>query len=402
MAKAATDLSYIALLKLPSVGRLLLGLQIARIGQQMMSVTIVLFTLAAYNSASLAGLATFVGIFPGLLVSPIAGALLDRHGRSRLVVLDYLVALVSLMLIGLLALAGTLPSWLLIVIVAVGSLTMPLSATGLRSLLPLIVPAHLWERANAIDSTGYVFATIIGPPLAATIVALKGGPVAFIAIGVSFGIAAIVIARIPDPPTAGSSNSPLLSDAWQALVYTLRNPTLRGLGLSISVLNLSSGVLNIVVPLIVLQHLHMEETVVGIVIAIQGLTGIVAAIFFGRHDTRSRERMMLIVPMIATGVALMLLLFVLNLSALVLVMAVTGFLNGPLDIALFTLRQRRTDPAWTGRAFAVSMSLNYVGTPVGAAIAGVVATRSMEAALLLGVVSCLAAGGIAAAMIPPE
>jgi len=48
------------------------------------------------------------------------------------------------------------------------------------------------------------------------------------------------------------------------------------------------------------------------------------------------------------------------------------------------------------------MSLNYVGTPVGAAIAGVVATRSMEAALLLGVVSCLAAGGIAAAMIPPE
>lgn len=29
-----------------------------------------------------------------------------------------------------------------------------------------------------------------------------------------------------------------------------------------------------------------------------------------------------------------------------------GLASGPLDIALFTIRQRRTDPAWTGRAFA--------------------------------------------------
>jgi MFS family permease len=397
-----TDLSYRALLKLPSVGRLLLGLQIARIAKSMMSVTIVLFALAAYGSPPLAGLATFVGIFPGLLVSPLAGALLDRHGRSRLVVLDYVVALVSLTLIGGLALWGTLPAWLLIVIVAVASLTMPLSATGLRSLLPLIVPRHLWERVNAIDSTGYVVATIIGPPLAAAIVALNGGPLAFMAIGISFGIAAIVIARIPDPPALISSKGSLLTDAGQALTYTWKNPTLRGLGFSISVLNVAGGILTIVVPLIVLNRLLLSETVVGVVIAVQGLTGIVSAILFGRHDSRNRERMMLVIPMLATGLALILLLFKLNLAALVFVMAITGFLNGPLDIALFTLRQRRTDPAWTGRAFAVSMSFNYVGTPIGAAVAGIVATRSIEAALVLGVVSCLVAGVLAAVMIPSE
>jgi hypothetical protein len=38
-----------------------------------------------------------------------------------------------------------------------------------------------------------------------------------------------------------------------------------------------------------------------------------------------------------------------------------------MDIALFTMRQRRTDPAWIGRAFAVSMALNFVGFPIGAA-----------------------------------
>jgi hypothetical protein len=48
-------------------------------------------------------------------------------------------------------------------------------------------------------------------------------------------------------------------------------------------------------------------------------------------------------------------------------MAIAGLANGPLDIALFTLRQRRTDPAWMGRAFTISMNLNFSGFPIGAA-----------------------------------
>src|SRR6185295_13558421 len=131
---------------------------------------------------------------PGLVVSPLAGALLDRHGRTRLVALDYVIALASLTLIGILALAGVLPAGLLIVIAAVASLTVPLSATGLRSLFPLIVPRYLWERVNAVDSTGYVIAMLVGPPLAAGLVALWGGAVTFIVIGLSYGVAAIVIA----------------------------------------------------------------------------------------------------------------------------------------------------------------------------------------------------------------
>src|SRR4030095_7165860 len=105
-----------------------------------------------------------------LLVSPIAGALLDRHGRTRLVILDYLIALTALILIGALALRGFLPVWLLIVIAGVASLTAPLSNTGLRSLFPILIPTHLWERVNAVDSTGYVVATIVGPPLARSLV----------------------------------------------------------------------------------------------------------------------------------------------------------------------------------------------------------------------------------------
>ena len=79
-----TDRSYRALLAIPYLGRVVLSMQLARVAQQMVGVAMVLFTLAEYNSPALAGLVTFMGLFPGLLLSPIAGALLDRHGRLRL------------------------------------------------------------------------------------------------------------------------------------------------------------------------------------------------------------------------------------------------------------------------------------------------------------------------------
>src|SRR5437016_3358425 len=263
-------------------------MQVARIGQAMMSVTFVLFTLDSFHSARLAGLVTFCGIFPGLLVRPIAGALLDRHVRTRLVLLDYVVALASLTLIGTLALNGLLPASLLLLIATIASLTTPFSATGLRSLFPLIIPAHLWERVNALDSVGYVVATIIGPPLAASLVAFWGGAVAFIIIGFSFGFAAIILARAPDPPSQMPLTKPLLFEAWQGLAYTWRNPTLRGLGFCISFANLINGTFTIIVPLLVLERFHLSKTAVGLMFAIQGVTAMMSAVTFGRMDSRSR------------------------------------------------------------------------------------------------------------------
>jgi len=375
-------------------------MQIARISQSMVGIAIVLYSLALYRSATMAGMATFFSFFPGIVVSPIAGALLDRHGRTRLVILDYVVALASLILMGILAEVNALPASLLMIIAAVSSLTSPLSGTGLRSLFPIIVPKHLWERANAIDSTGFLVASIIGPPLAAFLVAFFGGPAAFIAIGLCFGLAAIVISNSPDPPSLKPPHGSLLHNAWQGVIYTWNNRTLRALGFSISMLNLSSGTFNIVIPLIVLQRLHMREPAVGVLFAIQGVTGMISAILSGRINSHKRERAMLALPMVGIGLSIAILLLSANLIAIVVVMAVTGLINGPLDIALFTVRQRRTHPDWTGRAFAVSMSFNALGVPLGSAIAGLLASRSPEAAIVFGAVSCLVAGGIAIRMIP--
>lgn len=384
-------------------------MQLARIAQAMVGVTLVLFTLAEYRSPALTGLVTFASVLPGLLVAPIAGALLDRHGRTRLVILDYAVSVLALALIGGLALAHALSVPVLLAITIVSSLTAILSQTGLRSLFPLLVPERLWERVNAIDSNGYLVATILGPPIAAALVTVVGGATTLILIGVLYSAATVAMFGAPDPNTAGASTGRLLVDAWDGVRYTVRNPTLRGLGVSISLLNLSGGMVTIVVPLIVIQRLHAPEVAVGLVFAASGVAGMVAALITGRLDSRGREWSLLVLPMAGIAAADLLLLVgagattaATGLFFVAAGLALGGLLNGPMDIGLFTIRQRRTDPAWMGRAFAVSMAFNFVGYPIGAALAGAIAAVSIEAAIVVGALACIVAGVAAAVMIPRQ
>jgi len=404
------ETSYRALLRIPTLGRILISMQIARVAQSMVSVALVLFTLDRFGSPAFAGLVTFASVFPGLLISPLAGALLDRHGRIRLVLLDYVVALMAMVLIGVLAVADALPGPLLLMIAVVSSLTAILSHVGLRSLFPILVPEHLWERVNAVDSNGYVVAIILGPPAAAGMVAAFGGPIALIVIGAAFGVAAVSLVGVPDPPSPPSATKGrLLEDAWDGVVYTWRNPTLRGLGFAITLVNLTNGMTTIVLPLIILDRFNLNEAVVGLIFAVSGISGVASAFLFGRMDTRGREWSLLVWPIVALAptVALMLIaagqsdIVPLGIALLTIYSLLLGFLAGPIDIALFTVRQRRTDPAWMGRAFAVSMAFNFLGMPVGAAVAGILADSSIESAILiLGIGGALAAAASGALLVP--
>jgi MFS family permease len=400
LSDTAGELSYRALLRVPDFPRAVLGSQMARLAGQMGSVAMVLFVLTRYHSAALAGFVVFLSIFPGTLFSPFAGALLDRHGRRRLIVLDFAVGCATLVLIGVLSLLHSLPVPLLLLVTAISSVTAPLSNVGLRTLYPILVPRRLWERMNAVDSNGYVVAQIIGPPLAGVIVGLAGGEAAIITTGVVLGAGALVMIGITDPETNTSSTGNLLRDALDGLRYVLRNATLRGLAASISIANLANGAIYIALPVLVFQRFHQGPAAVGLLYAVSGVAGLFTTTLFGRMDSHGRERAMLAWPQMALVVPLGMIALAPNLYVVGAALVLFGLLVGPVDIALFTIRQRRTDPAWMGRAFAVSMSLNFVGVPVGSALAGRLVGWSLDGTLLLAAACCVVAGVMPLLAIP--
>jgi MFS family permease len=377
--------SYRRLFEIEGFPRLVSSMMLARTAGTMVGLILVLFSLDRYGSPTIAGLVTFLSIFPGLAVSPIAGALLDRHGRARLMILDYLVAATALTTIVVLGAVDALPVPLLLAIVTVQSLTFPLSHTGVRTLFPLLVPKPMWERANAIDSNGYVVATIFGPAIAGALVATVGSLWALALTAAMHLVAAAIALGVRDP-IGQTAPGRLLADAWAGLMYVVRHPTLRALAISVSTNNVANGFWYIALPVLVLTRLGGGAAQVGQLFALQGVIAAISVLFFGRVSTEGRERRLMAGSMCVAALGLVVATLAPDLLVVAIAMAIIGLASGPYDIVLFTIRQRRTDPAWLGRAFAVSMSVNYMGFPIGSALGGAVTPVSIEAAFAIAVV----------------
>jgi MFS family permease len=401
-ARAGTQTTYGRLFRVPGFAQLAAGTVLARTAGNFWQIALVLFVLTEFHSPPLAGLATLLSILPGLMVSPVAGALLDRHGRLRLILLDYGVATVTLTLLGALAFSHLLTPWLMLAIVTVGSLTGPLSASGTRSLFPMVVPRTFWDRANAIDSGSMALASVVGPALAGFVVAFMGGAGAFFITALLFALSAAVLFGFDEPVGDPGAPTPLMRSAWQALCYVLQHPTLRAIAVTFELVNIGYGIVTVALPVLVLQRFHWGTGAVGILWSLSGVATVAAGLAFGRINTEGRERRIVAVGMAITAVGCVALTAAPFALALVVAMVLMGLSAAPIDIGVFGLRQRRTDPAWFGRAFAVSMSLNFSGMPLGAALAGPLVVRSIPLALGLAVVFSLLGAVAALRLIPKE
>ena len=394
------DVSYISLFRVPGFGRFAATILLGRGAQSMWLVGIVLFVLARFHSAGLAGLVVFLGIFPALLMSPLAGALIDRYGRVRFVTFDYFVAAFSLVGIASLSLTHLLTAGLLLPLVVLGSLTGILSAAGLRTMVPLMLPRHLWDRGNAADSVGYTAVAIAGPALAGGLVGWLGAEAALLVTAAVFAAGGVVMVGMREPGALGQSSAPLLRDALGAIGYVVRNVTLRGIALCLFVLNVGAGILIVTLPVLVLDHLHGGAAQVGMILAAQGAGGVVSALLFGRLGSEGRERIVMAITAAVAAAATALLLVAGNLLVVAVASLLIGLATGPLDVAIFSLRQRATEVAWFGRAIAVSMSLNFSGSPVGSALTGPLLHFGINFALLVSVLFTLAAAAVALVAIP--
>jgi MFS family permease len=312
---------------------------------------------------------------------------------------DYAVS--ALALTGIVVLANLhAPLWAILVLVVVGSLMNPLGTSGSRSLFPMVIPPRLWDRANAVDSMFYMITTVLGPPLAGAIVAFSSPEAAIGATAVVFVAGALALVGVRDVHSPRDDRAGLLAEARAGVVYVMRNRALRGLAVGMSVVNLGQGILIVALPVLVLQGGYGGVQLVGVLWSLMGASGIASGLLAGRLGSVGRERPMLVAGILGIGSGMAAIATAASLPALIVGVALVGMGGSVMDVALFSLRQRVTDPAWFGRAFAVSMHLNYSGIPVGSALSGPLLAISTPFALAMAVGFALAAALLTFVMVP--
>jgi MFS family permease len=212
--------SYLQVLRLAHVSNLLVAACLSRLAGRMFTLAIVLYVLSRFQSPSLAGWVSFAAMVPGMIVSSLAGALLDRVGMARAIAID--MAASALLLAGLTALHAmdVVSPALLLVLVAFYAVTSPLGAAGIRTLIPRMVPPQAGDQANALDTSSYALVDVLGPVLAGLLFGFAGAGTTLLVIVTLYVAAALsLVPLIRREPVRATAARPLMHEAMAGLAY---------------------------------------------------------------------------------------------------------------------------------------------------------------------------------------
>jgi predicted MFS family arabinose efflux permease len=384
-------LSYRQLLRVPDMRALLLATALSRLGGRMLSLAIVLYALTGAGSPALAGWLSFALMAPGLVISPIAGALIDRAGAVWAITADMAASAACLLALALMDRLGWASAPVLLSLTALFSLTSPLSAAGIRTLLPRLVPSEVLDRANALDTSIHGLTDIVGPALAGLLMGLLGAAPTFCVIALVYAGGALGTGCIRPVHRVPPQGGRLLGEALTGLVRVLRQPTLRGLAICYGLYQITWGALVVLVPVVAARHFGGETGawMAGLLWAGSGVVGVIGALLTGQFRALGRERQVMALGMAVTAVAIWPVAAAFGVAGLAVGLMLIALAAGPVDVGVLTLRQRRTDPAELGRVLSVSMSLNLAGIPLGSALAGMLIPWSLPATFAVAALASL-------------
>lgn len=400
---AGRPLSYQQLLRLPDMPALLLATCLSRLAGRMVSLSLVLYALARPDGPALAGWLAFASVAPGLVISPIAGALIDRSGAVWAIAIDMAASAICVLGLAAVDRLGCATTAIMIGIATLFSLTSPLSAAGIRVLVPRLVQTEARDRANALDTSIHGLTDVIGPALAGLLMGFVGAEPTFSLIALLYAMGAICIGRIRRPHARAAERGRLLNAALIGVVRVARHPTLRGLAVCYSLYQLTWGALVVIVPVVAAHEFagRTGEATAGLLWASAGIVGAMGALVAGRFRILGRERRVMALGMGLTALAAGPIAAVSGVASLALGLMLVALAAGPVDVAVLTLRQRRTDPAELGRMLSVSMSLNLAGIPLGSALAGMLIARSLPLTFFAAALASVLAAG-AVGLIPRD
>lgn len=375
---------------------------ISRLGRQAFSMAMVLWILRATGSASLMGVLLAVSSLPGLLFSPIGGAVADRASRRMIIVLSDFFSGVLTLGLGLLLLlypenttAGLVG--LFVVSVVLGSLG-AFFGPAISAAIPDIVPAARLPAANSMGQISAQITVFIGQGLGGTVFRLIGAPFMFLFNGFTFLFSAATESFVRIPQTARQAPrsvravlAEFKADLAEGLRYIWGNPGLKALVLLSAASSFFSTPFIVLLPFYVEGRLHAPVDWYGFILAAFGVGSLLGFILAGAIPLRGQTRAAaLIVVMLLDAVFYGLLAPVRSPPLALGVAVLAGLSGGFVTVNITTILQLGTPTEMRGRVFGLLSTIAGSVTPIGSGLSGVVADLTGKRIPLIFAVSALA------------
>ncbi len=371
---------YLQLLRRRDYALLWGGATVSALGDGMSFVALVWLILERGGDAAAVGWLAAAYTAPVVVGGLVAGVILDRFDRRRVLAADNLIRGVAIGSVPVAAALGVLGTPQLFVVAAVYGLLYMTSVAGIPSMIPALVDGDELTTANAMESISYGIAGLVGPAMAGVVIAIFSAPVALAIDAVTYAVFVVCLLAMrraaPDPDDATTGGAPATAaprpgGLGPALRFVLGAPAIVAITVMYMGLNLSGGIFTVLAPVYARDVLGGDATTYGALLSALTAGSLVGLIGVGAIRWRWPLGRSIAAATLATGVALGLLLARPGFGATLAILAISGVLESSLTPWAQTIRMRLIPPEMRGRVFALLRTLMQSTTPLGAILGGI-------------------------------
>lgn len=390
-----------ASLAVPNFRLYFIGQGISLIGTWMQMVGLGWLVLQLTHSGTQLGLVTAAQTLPILLFGIVGGVAADRFDKRHTLFVTQAIQGLLALILGLLVVSHTVHIWMIYPIAVCFGLINTVDNPTRQSFVVEMVGRDRLRNAVTLNSTVVNAARVIGPSIAAALIATVGIGLCFVINGLSF-IAVLTALKLMNTQELSAApraaNEP--GQIRAGLAYAWRTPAVRSTLIMMFIIGTFAYEFPVVLPLFSTRTLHDGASAYSALTAAMGIGAVVGGLYSaGRSETSQK---LLAITAAVFGLSILLASIVPSLGAAFIIFILVGGLS-VLFISLGnTTLQLTSEPSMRGRVMSM-WSIAFQGTtPIGGPIIGTIADHtSPRLGLAVGGISAVFAAGIGLLVLRP-
>lgn len=372
MHKTGLD-NYRQIFQNVSFRRYWMGFAFSFMGDMITRVSMTWFVWETTQSEAALGWLSFFYLFPVVVGGFVAGWLLDRFDRRKVMLIDSIARGVVVLIVPVLYALNLLEIWHIYAVVSVYGFLFMIAAAGGPSILPSLVPEEQLSTANALEMLGFTLSNVVAPPLAGYLIPILGAPNLLIFDAFTYFAFALALAGVSYRPQAAgpekeNDNSQRMGDVVRLVV---KHPVLRTITLMYMAANIAGGAAFVWLPVFADKTLGGGSELYGILLGFSATGQVVSSILAGMlTPPLALGSMIILFQFFVGGTLLSLLTF--HIPVVAAGLLISGFFEAPLTIWAQTVRMKIIPAELRGRTFALLRTLMIGALPLGGLLGGAV------------------------------
>lgn len=323
------------------------------------------------GSAAMLGAVAFASSIPILIVSPVAGALVDRLDRRGVVIAMQVLQMVQAFALAALVFTGTIGAAAVLVLALVNGVAWTFDAPARQALLPVMIGGRA-ELPNAIALNSLVMnlARFVGPVLGGALLAWAGEGWCFLFNGLSFLAVILVLRRLPTVPPVARPRGRWRDELTDGFRWVWSNPPARLLVMLLAVTSFTAPAYQTLMPIFARDVFGGDARLQGLLVSSAGAGALVGtAMLAWRRSLQGLDRV-LVRSAFGAGLGLTAFAFAPTPLAAMFAVAVAGFGVIVTASGVNTILQSTVDEHRRGRVVSVYLMAFLGVSPLGNLLVG--------------------------------